>query len=69
MVRLDDRPDRALVDEVADRRAREAPVDAEAVGEDRGGDHLVLGDLLDELVVGGLEEEFLREGVGFFPFF
>ena len=54
VVRLDERPDRALVDEVADRGARERAVDAEAVGEDRGGDHLVLGDLLDELVVGGL---------------
>lgn len=61
MVRLDNRPDRALVDEVADGRAREGAVDAEAVGEDRGGDHLVLGDLLDELVVGGLRM-FLREG-------
>lgn len=54
MVRLDDRPDRTLVDQVADRGARERAVDAEAVRQDRGGDHLVLGDLLDELVVGGL---------------
>ena len=54
VVRLDDRPDRALVDEVADRGACQRAVDAQAVREDRGRDHLVLGDLLEELVVGGL---------------
>jgi hypothetical protein len=39
---------------VADRGACQRAVDAQAVREDRGRDHLVLGDLLEELVVGGL---------------
>ena len=48
------RLDEALRDEDGDGLAREGARDAEAVGEDGDGDHLVLGHLGEELVVGGL---------------
>jgi len=52
-----DGDDVAQNDELADSSAGKGAVDAETVNKDRGRDQLVGGDLLHELVIGGLVED------------
>lgn len=52
-----DGDDDTLVSELADGSAGKGAVDAETVNENRGGDELVGGNLLHQLVVGGLVED------------
>ncbi len=52
-----DGDDVAQNDKLADSSAGKGAVDAETVNKDRGRDQLVGGDLLHELVIGGLVED------------
>ena len=51
------RLDQVLLDQLLDGSAGQRSVDVQTVCQDRGGDHLVLGHLVDQLVVGILVEE------------